>query len=129
CIFSGYSTRDRVTAAAREYNEGVRWGRYDQAVKHLPKEKRQAFLEKYEKYADELEIADLDLVSLDIDKAGKKDKITARVEYSWTLKRAGIVQKTTTVQTWEERSGTFVLASEERVKGTPLVLFDEPAKR
>src|SRR5438270_715498 len=37
---AGYSTRDKVTEAAREYNEGVRWGRYDQAARHVPTDAR-----------------------------------------------------------------------------------------
>ena len=33
----GYSARDRVTTATQEYNEGVRWGRLDQAGAHIQK--------------------------------------------------------------------------------------------
>ena len=38
----GYSVMDQVTTAAREYNEDVRWGRYDKAAKHVPKDVRAA---------------------------------------------------------------------------------------
>ena len=129
CIIGGgYSTRDKVTEAAREYNDGVRWGKYDQAAKHVLRDKRDAFVERHKALEDELEIADYELTQIDIDKSKKPTKVTARVDYTWTLKRRGLVEKTTTEQQWEERDGEWVVAREERVKGAPLSLFDEPSK-
>jgi len=123
---AGYSTRDRVTNAAREYNDGVRWGRWEQAAQHVATDSRTHFLDRHKALEDDLEIADYELVAIDIDKSQKKYKATARVDYTWTLKRVGLVQKTSTMQRWEERSEGWVMASEERLKGAPLTLFDEP---
>ena len=122
----GYSTMDQVTNAAREYNNDVRWGRYDQAAKHVPSTDRQRFVERHSSLEEDLEIADYELVNIEVDK--KKQTASARVDYSWTLKTRGIVEKTTTRQKWERRDLEWVLASEERVKGAPLVLFEEPGK-
>jgi hypothetical protein len=119
----GYSTVDQVTNAAREYNNDVRWGRYEQAATHVPKERRARFVEKRTQLDDELEIADFELVNIVIDK--QKDTASARVDYTWLLKDRGIVEKTTTRQSWERRDGVWVVAAETRVKGTPLSLFDE----
>jgi hypothetical protein len=128
CIVgAGYSTRDRVTEAAREYNDGVRWGRYEQAAKHVARDRRDAFVERHKALDEELEIADYELVSIDIDKSDRRQyKVTARVDYTWSLKRRGLVEKTTTQQLWQESDGEWVLAREERLKGSPLSLFDEP---
>jgi hypothetical protein len=127
---AGYSTRDRVTTAAREYNDGVRWGKYEQAALHVPKDKRDNFLERHKNFEDELEIADYELVAINIDKSDRKhEKITARVDYTWSLKRRGLVEKTTTEQVWEETDGEWLVAREERLKGAPLALFDEPAPK
>ena len=60
---AGYSTRDRVTAAAREYNDGVRWGKWEQAAAHIIKDDRMKFLERHQAYEDELEIADYELTA------------------------------------------------------------------
>ena len=120
----GYSSLDQVTNAAREYNNDVRWGRFDQAAKHVPTDTRQRFIDKHANLAEELEIADFELTNIEVDK--KKATATARLEYTWSLKSRGIVEKTTTKQKWEKRDGDWVLAREERVKGSPLVLFDEP---
>jgi hypothetical protein len=122
----GYSTVDQVTNAAREYNNDVRWGRYEQASMHVPKEKRARFVEKRTQLEDELEIADFELVNIVIDKG--KETAMARVDYTWVLKNRGIVEKTTTRQSWERRDGNWVVATETRVKGSPLSLFDEPVK-
>jgi len=122
----GYSSADQVTTAAREYNEDVRWGRFDKAAKHVPSDVRQRFIDKHSNLDDDLEIADFEMGGIELDK--KKQTATARVEYTWSLKTRGIVEKTTTKQKWERRDGEWVLASEERVKGAPLVFFAEPAK-
>jgi hypothetical protein len=123
----GYSTVDQVTNAAREYNNDVRWGRYDQAAEHIAKERRDRFVERHTSLDEELEIADFELINIEVDK--KKQTANARVDYTWTLKNRGIVEKTTTRQAWEKRDGSWIMAEETRVKGAPLVLFDEPAKR
>ena len=119
-----YSTLDQVSIAAREYNQDVRWGRFDKAAKHVPVDTRQRFIDKHSNLEEELEIADFEMSGIEVDK-GKKTA-TARVEYTWSLKSRGIVEKTTTKQKWERRDSEWVVASEERVKGAPLVFFDEP---
>lgn len=121
----GYSMSDQVMNAAREYNNDVRWGRWEQAAMHVPRDKRSRFVEKRTQLDDELEIADFELVNIVIDKA--KETATARVDYSWVLKDRGIVEKTTTRQNWERKDGQWIVAQEVRVKGSPLTLFDEPS--
>jgi hypothetical protein len=126
CIAAlGYSTMDQVTQAAREYNEDVRWGRFDKAAKHVPGDVRQRFIDKHSNLEDDLEIAEFEMTNIEVDK--KKQTATARIDYTWSLKTRGIVEKTTTKQKWERRDSDWVVAGEERVKGTPLVFFDEPA--
>ena len=119
----GYSTVDQVTNAAREYNNDVRWGRWEQAAVHVPKDKRARFVDKHTQLDDLLEIADFELVNIVIDK--QKESAQARVDYTWVLKDRGIVEKTTTRQTWERHDGQWIVQQEIRVKGSPLALFDE----
>jgi hypothetical protein len=121
-----YSSLDQVTIAAREYNQDVRWGRYDKAAKHVPVDTRQRFIDKHTNLEEDLEIDDFEMSGIEVDKT--KKTATARVEYTWSLKTRGIVEKTTTKQKWERHDGEWIVAGEERVKGTPLVLFDEPKK-
>jgi hypothetical protein len=126
---SDYSARDRVTIAAREYNDGVRWFNLEKAAKHLRKEERDRFYERHQLVEDELEIADYEVVSIEVDKSDKKkNRATARVDFTWTLKRVGIVEKTSVVEKWEEDGNTWVLARIERVRGKPLSIFSEPER-
>src|ERR1700760_4976340 len=111
----GYSTADQVLNAAREYNQDVRWGRYDQAADHVPKGESGRFVERRQALEDNLEITDFELVNITIDK--KKQTAVARVEYTWTLKDQGIVKKTTTKQAWEKQGMQWVVSKETRVKG------------
>lgn len=120
----GYSTLDQVSNAAREYNNDVRWGRFDSAAKHVPTPERQRFIDRHSSFEEELDIADYEMTNIEVDK--KKQTATARIEYTWSLRNRGLVEKTTTRQKWERRDGDWVMASEERVKGAPLVFFDEP---
>jgi hypothetical protein len=122
----GYSSLDQLATAAREYNEDVRWGRYDKAAKHVPTDIRQRYIDKHANLEEDLEIADFEMSGIELDK--KKQTATARVDYTWSLKTRGIVEKTTTKQKWEKKDSDWILASEERVKGAPLVLFEEPKR-
>jgi hypothetical protein len=122
----GYSSLDQLATAAREYNEDVRWGRYDKAAKHVPTDIRQRFIDKHANLEEDLEIADFEMSGIELDK--KKQTATARVDYTWSLKTRGIVEKTTTKQKWEKKDSDWILASEERLKGAPLVLFEEPKR-
>jgi hypothetical protein len=126
CFAEGYSMKDRVTEAARRYNEGVQWNKVDQSAAYLPREERKAFVERMAALEDELEISNAEMVQLDVDK--KHDKATARMTYEWSLKRHGLVEKTATEQTWKERDGKWVMVREIRLRGSPLPLFKERAE-
>jgi hypothetical protein len=130
CLFAAsYSSKERFMTVAREFNDDVRWGRLDEASRKVPAESRQRFYERRKSLEEELEIADHDLIAIEIDKSDKKvTRATVKVDWAWTLKRAGIVEKTTTKQSWEERSGGWVMVREERLRGAPLAIFDEAPK-
>ena len=126
CFAEGYSMKDRVTEAARSYNEGVQWGKIDQSAKYLPVDERKPFVERMAALEDELEISNAEMVSLDLDK--KHDKATWRMSYEWSLKRHGLVEKTTTEQIWREKQSKWVMTREVRLRGSPLPLFKERAE-
>ena len=115
--------RDKVTEAARLYNEGVRWSKLEQAVKYLPKADARIFVDRMTALEDELEFGDCDMVELTLDK--KHDKATARMSYIWIMKRRGLLEKTTTEQTWVEKDGKWIMKHEVRLRGSPLPLWKE----
>jgi hypothetical protein len=126
CFAEGYSMKDRVTEAARRYNEGVLWNKVDQAVGYLQKDDQKPFVERMAALEDELELSNAEMVQLTVDK--KKDQATARMSYEWSLKRRGLVEKTTTEQLWVEKEGKWIMKREVRLRGSPLPLFKERAE-
>jgi hypothetical protein len=125
CFAEGYSMKDRVTEAARRFNDGVRWNKLDQSVTYLPKDDQQIFLERMSALEDELEFAESEMVRLDVDK--KRERATTRMSYSWMLKRRGLMEKTSTEQTWVEKEGKWTMVREVRLSGSPLPLWKEKA--
>jgi len=114
----------------REFNEDVRWGRLDEASHKVPSDTRQRFYERRKGLEEELEMADSDVIAVELDKSDKKvNRATVKVDWAWTLKRVGIVEKTTTKQSWEERKEGWVMVREERLRGAPLAIFDEAPRR
>jgi hypothetical protein len=126
CFAEGYSMKDRVTEAARAYNEGVQWNKVDQSATYLPAPEQKIFVERMAALEDELEISNAEMVQLTLDK--KHDKATWRMNYEWSLKRHGLVEKTTTEQTWKEKNGKWVMVREVRLRGSPLPLFKEKSE-
>lgn len=115
--------KDRVTEASHKFTEGVRWNRPEDSVKYLPKDEQHPFVDRMAAMEDELEFADAEMTSLDLDK--KHDRATARMSYTWMLKRHAIIEKTITEQTWEEKNGKWVMLHEVRLRGAPLPLWKE----
>lgn len=123
CFAEGYSMKDRFTEAQRKYNDGVRWNRLEESIPYLPKDEQKIFVERMMSLEDELEIADSEMVQFDLDK--KKDRATARMTYTWSLKRRGLVEKTNTEQTWVEKAGKWTMIHEVRLRGAALPLWKE----
>jgi len=127
CLELNYSTKDKLVNMARQYGDDVRWNRVESAALTVGAERRKLFIEQHRALEDDLEFADFELLDLEV--APDKKKATSRADYVWTRKREGLVQKTTTEQKWESVDGNWVMVKETRLRGAPLVLFDEPAKK
>ena len=115
---------DEISTTLHEYNDGVRWNRLDQAVIHLPPADRHRFVERHTGLDDQLEILDVEIQRVDVDRAKKSAE--AQVDVTWSLKNRGLVEHTVVDQSWRSRDGQWVMEKETRVKGSPLAIFDEP---
>ena len=97
CMSLDYSPRERLITAQREFTDGVRWGRLAECVQKLIAEKRVGFVDRHKALEEDLEVADWDIVSIDLDEKdslvdGKKvKKARVRVQYQWMLRNQGIV--------------------------------------
>jgi hypothetical protein len=121
-----FSKSDELTIMVREYNDGVRWGRLDQSVIHVPPEERKRFMARHAGLEDQLQILDLDMTRVDIDRS--KESAEVLLDVSWMLKDRGVVEKTVVAQSWAHRDGQWILTREVRLRGATLTLFDELPK-
>src|ERR1700733_5474807 len=94
CFAEGYSMKDRFLEASQKFNNGVRWAKLEDSIPFLPKDEQHPFVEHMTALEDELEFDGADMVQYDLDK--KHDKVTARMSYTWMLKRHGLLEKTVT---------------------------------
>ena len=118
--------KEALATAVRDYNEGVRWGKLDQAAKFLPIESRRRFVDRRAQLGEELEIADYEVERVDL--GPNRETAEVRVQVTWVAKARGIVEKTMVAEKWERKQGDWYLTRELRVSGTPLTLFEEPPK-
>lgn len=111
----------------RGYHDGIRWGKLAQAAVRLPPAERDAFVDEREELADELRIADVELVRVRYVKGQMRAKV--RVQYIWHLDSRGIVHKTWADEIWERRGKRWILEDEHRAHGEPMPgLAEPPAK-
>lgn len=120
---SALTPHDELSMILHEYNEGVRWNRLEQSVIHVPPSERRRFVDRHAGLEDELEILDVEILRMDVDR-GKKTA-DAQVNVSWSLKSRGIVEHTVVDQAWRQREGQWLMEKETRLKGARLSLFDE----
>ncbi|HTJ45602.1 MAG TPA: hypothetical protein VL463_26045 [Kofleriaceae bacterium] len=105
---------DDLLEAARMYNDGVRWERLPMAATRVPAKERDQFLDEREDLAKDLHISDYELVRV---AAGKGDKATIEVKYTWFKESEGVVRETRAIQTWERHGKTWLVVDEHRMKG------------
>jgi hypothetical protein len=115
--------REALANAVRDFNEGVRWNRLDQAAKFLPLESRRRFVDRHSQLKDELEIADYEVERVDL--GPNRETADVRVSVSWVAKARGIVEKTVVGERWERKQGDWYMTRELRLSGTPLTYFEE----
>lgn len=108
----------------RDFNDSVRWHRFDKAAMSVPVREREDFLDEREDLAEDLEIDDVEIKRMRY----RRERTWARVdvEYTWHLDSRGIVHKTTSRQIWEVSGKSWTITGETRVRGEPMPGLAEP---
>lgn len=106
----------------REYQEGLRWRRYEAAVAYRLPSEREAFLDARDELDDELRIDDYEIERVKFSD-GRKAAIV-QVRYVWHLDSVGVVHETVVEQGWERRGNAWVIVAErikrgEKMPGVP----------
>jgi hypothetical protein len=101
-------------------NEAARWGRIDLAAQYVGPAYRQRFFSSHSTWGQRIQIADLDVVRLDID--SKKKSATASVAISWYGLDQMTLRQSVVRQRWKLLEGQYILDGEDVVDGEPSLL-------
>lgn len=123
CISSGNSPSESLLYAVRDFNTELRWGRYDQIAPYLRPEVRDRYLEQLQSLGEDVEVVDQELTQIALT---GPEQATARVQWSWTSKKRGLLERTSLKQHWGLARGRWVLLRQERMAGPPLKPLEDP---
>jgi hypothetical protein len=114
CASQQKSTEDLLDTSL-QYQEGLRWGRYEDSAAHVPPAAREDFLDDRDRLADDLRIDEYEVIRVKIAKG--KDGAQIQVKYTWHLDSVGVVHETVVEQTWEQAGRTWLITEEVWKRG------------
>jgi hypothetical protein len=115
---AGASSRDRLMEALSDYNDAVRWGQIRAATGYLRPEARDAFVARQVGARADLQMADYELVQIDMSDDKRAAKVV--VEVTWMLRSDGLMRQSALEQQWEEHDGRWSLVRERGAGGAPM---------
>ena len=125
CFSPKQQRQDTLLRLSREFNNDVRWGRYDMAAAQFSPVEASRFLKRVDLVAEELVIADHEMTSIKFEEPSSKAKTI--VVFEWYTKREPVVRKTSVAQTWGFDQGSWRLESQTRLRGPRFPLVPEAA--
>jgi len=110
--------KEDLMISVRAFNDGVHWGNLEPAARLVAPELRARWSADAERVAKEVSFSFYEVRRIELrEKATRAD---VRVEVGWWHVRALIERKTTLVEKWVRRKGTWVLAATEIADGPPI---------
>ena len=104
---------DSLLETSVRFQEGLRWGRYEDAASHVPPADRETFLDEHDELSDSLRIDDYEVIRVHFRESHEEAMV--QVKYTWHLDGEGIVKETVTDQRWQLH-GTAWWMEEEAIK-------------
>ena len=124
CVTPRQNRQDSLVRIAHEYNDGLRWGRYQDVTAHLAADEAERFLARTGRLGDDFEMADDEVSSINFKDGGTSADVS--VDFTWYNQRRGLVRRTIVAQEWRFGDGRWVCAAQRRVRGDRFPLFPEP---
>jgi hypothetical protein len=121
----GLAPREHETLAesVRNYNDGVRWGRFEVAAIHVPAKLRTTFVDEADARAKDIKITQYDVVAVD-QRTDREAHVHIKLE--WYKESEGTVHETHAMQTWERHGKDWLLVDEARLRGVEMPGLPEP---
>ena len=110
----------------REYNEHVKWERFDRASMFVPSAQRASRVDEWDERAHDLKLITVDVVK--IDRRGDREA-RVQVKLEWYRASENTVHETQAVQTWERRGKDWLVVDEARLRGPEMPGLPEPLMR
>jgi hypothetical protein len=117
---------DTLQESILNYNEGVRWERFETAASALPPKLRSEFVDEMDQRAKDLKISQYDIIRVD-----KPTRKTAKVQIkvAWYKDSEGTLRETHAVQTWERHGKQWWMVEETRLRGDEMPGLVDPADK
>lgn len=106
-----------LSESIRQFNDGVRWGRFAVAASSIPPPQRSRFVDEMDERADDLKITDYEVVR--VDPRGAREA-RVHIKLSWYKASEGTVHETHALQTWERHGKTWWMVDETRLRGAEM---------
>lgn len=114
---------DPLDDAIRQYNDGVRWGRYETAATRIAPKERAQFVNDADERSKDLRITQYDIVQ--VERRGAR-AANVHVKIEWYKDNEGTLRETHAKQTWEKHGGTWLMVQEARLRGHEMPGLPEP---
>jgi hypothetical protein len=124
CITPAQNRRDALVRVVHEYNDGLRWKRYDRVTSHLATLQAERFLKVTNALGDDYQMADQEVVVIE-PVGGDGTRASVTVNFAWYNQRRALLQKAVVVEDWRFRDGRWFCDVQRRVQGDGLPLFSE----
>jgi hypothetical protein len=115
CAASGQQQLENLLDCSKRYEEGLRWGRHEDAASvRLPRDREQ-FLDERDQLAEDLRIDGYEVMRVHMG----KDKKTARltVKYSWFMDDEGVLRETVVDEFWVLKGSEWLIEREHKKRG------------
>ena len=107
--------------ASFEFNDGVRWRKYQQASRRLSPVIRDEYMDHAEQADEKINVSEIDLLRTKIDI--KRKAAVLRYRYIWHRVNRGIVRKTVVVQHWKQTNSVWSVMKILKASGKEFPLF------
>lgn len=123
CLAPAQRRHEDLSRIVREYNDGLRWRRFEQVVPHLRPAAAEQLMARSAAAAPDLEIADQEVTMVRIADGATRADVTA--SFTWYTQRSGVVRKTLLAQDWRFENGRWTCVAQRRLAGEPLPLLHD----
>lgn len=105
-----------LSESIRQFNDGIRWGRFALAASSIPPAQRSQFVDDMDQRADDLKITEYEVVTVD----ARESAARVHIKLSWYKDSEGTVHETHALQTWERRGKRWWMVDEARLRGAEM---------